>query len=87
MFDKETKAVKGFNLMGIRYSHEVCNKWLKEGTSIEEVLKDLSLANFDPEFFKTYEKHLVHCYNQISGNNVQLKKNTSLKAVLNFLRK
>lgn len=87
VYNQETKAVTGFNLMGIRYRHEVCEKWIKNGSPIEEVLSNLSMANFDPEFFKTYEKHLVQSYNEISGSTIQLNKNKSLKAVLSFLRK
>ncbi len=58
-YDTATQAVKGFNLMGIRYRHEVCEKWIAEQTPIQTVLKNLSTANFDPEFFEQYEKHLT----------------------------
>jgi NADPH-dependent 2,4-dienoyl-CoA reductase/sulfur reductase-like enzyme len=57
-YDSVTQAVKGFNLMGIRYRHEVCERWIAGQTPIQTVLKDLSKANFDPEFFQQYEKHL-----------------------------
>nr|MBP6795789.1 NAD(P)/FAD-dependent oxidoreductase [Saprospiraceae bacterium] len=50
------KYVTGFNLMGIRYRHVVCEKWIKEKNHIETVLQNLSLANFDPEFFTQYEE-------------------------------
>jgi 3-phenylpropionate/trans-cinnamate dioxygenase ferredoxin reductase component len=57
-YDSQTQAVKGFNLMGIRYRHEVCEHWIAQQTPIQTVLKDLSKANFDPELFQRYEKHL-----------------------------
>jgi NAD(P)H-nitrite reductase large subunit len=59
-FDTNTRGIKGFNLMGIRYRHEVCEKWILEKTPIEVVLKNLKLANFDPEFFKRYEKDFLN---------------------------
>jgi NADPH-dependent 2,4-dienoyl-CoA reductase/sulfur reductase-like enzyme len=84
-YDTYSGHVLGFNLMGIRYRHEVCERWLEHRTHIEAVLQDLSLANFDPEFFKTYEHELVAKYNQLTGKNLHLKGNRSLNAVLRFL--
>lgn len=79
--------VTGFNLMGIRYRHEVCEKWLREKTPISQVLQSLSLANFDPEFQTEYEQQLVNLYNQQSGQNLKLKKKRKLDQVLSFLKK
>ena len=80
-------AVVGFNLMGIRYRHEICEKWILENTSIETVLENLKLANFDPEFFDEYEKELVNKYNQLTNSNLQLKSKRNLNFVTRFLRK
>ncbi len=80
-------SVLGFNLMGIRYRHEVCEKWILEGTTIEEVLQNLSLANFDPEFFDEYESELVKMYNQLTNSNLQLKSKRNLNLVTRFLSK
>ena len=85
-FDNGTNVVTGFNLMGIRYRHEVCEKWLLEKTNIETVLQDLSLANFDPEFFDVYENELIKRYNQLTNNNLQLKKKRGLNFVTRFLK-
>lgn len=87
IYDKNNGQILGFNLMGIRYRHEVCDKWIQEKTQIEEVLQNLSLANFDPEFYKTYEADLVVLYNKQAGKNLQLKTKRNLKAVLKFLNK
>lgn len=86
VFDQNTTAVVGFNLMGVRYRHEVCEKWIKEKTSIEDVLQNLGIANFDPEFFKEYEGEIVKTYNQQTGNNLQLKKKRGLTGALRFLK-
>ncbi len=85
-YHKDTKEVLGFNLMGIRYRHEVCEKWLKQKTNIEAVLTNLSLANFDPEFFKSYEQELIERYNRTTSSNLTLKSKRSLSRVLNFLK-
>jgi NADPH-dependent 2,4-dienoyl-CoA reductase/sulfur reductase-like enzyme len=79
-------SIKGFNLMGIRYRHEVCEKWILEGASIEEVLQNLSLANFDPEFFDEYEKELINQYNQLTNSGLVLKSKRNLNLVTRFLQ-
>ncbi|MBX9734927.1 MAG: NAD(P)/FAD-dependent oxidoreductase [Chitinophagaceae bacterium] len=56
VWEKNTKIFKGLNAMGIRISHEVCNEWLHDNATIDKVVKELTKANFDPEFFKGYEK-------------------------------
>jgi len=85
-YDKASGAVKGFNLFGIRYRHEVCEKWIKEKTHIEHVLQNLGMANFDPEFYKQYEADIVNEYNTKTGQNLTLKKKRGLKNVLSFLK-
>lgn len=85
-YDKASEVVLGFNLMGIRYRHEVCEKWLRDKTSISSVLQNLSLANFDPEFQKSYEHKLLELYNGQTGNSLRLKKKRKLDQVLSFLK-
>ena len=86
-FDSDSKAVLGFNLMGIRYRHEVCEKWLKEGIHIEEMLPLLSLANFDPEFYDCHEDQVIQLYNSKYGRDIQLKSSRGLSGVLSYLKK
>jgi NADPH-dependent 2,4-dienoyl-CoA reductase/sulfur reductase-like enzyme len=78
--------VLGFNLMGIRYRHEVCEKWILEETPLTEVLQNLSLANFDPEFFDEYESELIKKYNQLTNSNLVLKSKRNLNFVTRFLK-
>jgi NAD(P)H-nitrite reductase large subunit len=85
-YDKNTGAVAGFNLMGIRYRHEVCEKWLSEGTPVETVLQQLGMANFDPEFFEQYEGELVKIYNRQTDRHLPLRQKRGLSAALRFLR-
>ena len=86
VYHKENLTIEGFNLLGIRYRHEVCEKWLKEKASMEQVISNLSLANFDPEFFKVYEQQVVDLFNHQTGSNLKLKSKRSLDQVINFLR-
>ncbi len=85
VYDDNGGAVLGFNLLGVRYRHEVCEKWIKTGTHIEEVMEHLSLANFDPEFYKEYEQEILDLYNSQTGRDLKLKKKRSLSSVLRFL--
>lgn len=81
----EGNAVTGFNLMGVRYRHEVCEKWIKDKTHIESVLQNLSLANFDPEFYKEYERDIIDLYNRQENKQLKLKSKRSLDKVIRFL--
>jgi len=45
----------GLNLMGMRFRHEVCERWLVEERSVEHVLEHLEEAHFDPELFRRHE--------------------------------
>ncbi len=86
VYDKDNLNIIGFNLLGIRYRHEVCEKWLRDKTHVEEVITHLSLANFDPEFFKEYEAYIVDLYNQQTGRQLKLRQKRSLSSVLKFLK-
>ncbi len=77
-YDKMHGHVLGFNLMGIRYRQEVCEKWIREKAHIEEVLQQLRLANFDPEFSREYEGQLIALYNQQNGTNLSLRAKRGL---------
>jgi NADPH-dependent 2,4-dienoyl-CoA reductase/sulfur reductase-like enzyme len=50
--------VTGFNVLGIRYRHEVCEKWIREKTPLAKVVASLSEANFDPEFYPHFENEM-----------------------------
>lgn len=77
-YDKNKGNVVGFNLMGVRYRHEVCEKWIREHTHIEEVLPNLPVANFDPEFSRQYEPQILALYNQQKGTSLSLRTKRGL---------
>ena len=86
VYDKNNKEIIGFNLMGVRFRHEVCEKWLAQKTHVEEVLENLTLANFDPEFYKTYEQDVLNLYQKQSCKQLSLKKKRSWNQVFSFLK-
>ena len=63
LWDKNTLAFKGINSLGIRLRHEICNDWLNDKTPVNAVVHQLQKANFDPEFFKGYEKEFAAAFN------------------------
>ena len=52
-------VLSGVNVMGLRYRHEVCERWVAEKRSLDYVLDNLSEANFDPEFYERYEGEII----------------------------
>ena len=52
-------AVVGFNLMGVRYRHEICEAWIREQRSVEYVVRNLRRAHFDPEFCRRWDRDIT----------------------------
>jgi len=61
-YHKKTNLFLGINTFGIRMRHEVFDRWLTEQRDIDYVVSNLKEANFDPEFFKHYEKDILNAY-------------------------
>lgn len=49
----------GLNTMGVRYRHEVCEGWIRDRRSIDDVVAQLPQANFDSEFSRRYESEIA----------------------------
>ncbi|WP_420581158.1 NAD(P)/FAD-dependent oxidoreductase [Reichenbachiella sp.] len=64
VFDEKTMAVLGVNVLGIRMRHEVWDDWIGQKRKINFVMGHLEQANFDPEFYKTYEYSIREKFNQ-----------------------
>lgn len=79
-FHKQTKEFLGINTFGIRMRHEIVDKWLTDGESVNHVMAHLRDANFDPEFYATYEASIVAKYNEQYNVSIGLKKK-SLKRI------
>ncbi len=53
VFEPLSEALLGIHLLGIRFRQEVCEGWIREKAPISQVMRELSLAYFDPEFSGT----------------------------------
>ncbi len=78
VYHKEDKTIIGFNVLGMRLRHEVCDKWLQEKRRIDDVMANLYELNFDPEFFDKHERDILSSYNQHTGKNINRKKKKTL---------
>ena len=63
-FNKNDNMFLGINTFGIRMRHEVLDRWLTEKRSVSFVLANLKEANFDPEFYKNYEKEIFNSFKE-----------------------
>ena len=63
-YERESGKLKGVNLLGIRFRHDLCHYWLKENYTIHQVMEQLPAVNFDTEFFQRYEPELLKQYYQ-----------------------
>jgi len=60
-------SVIGVNVMGFRYRHKVCEKWIEENRPLDYVLDNLAEANFDPEFHSVYEREIAGVFREQAG--------------------
>jgi len=73
-FNKEDETIIGFNVLGMRLRHEVCDKWLQEKRKIDNVMVNLHQLNFDPEFSDRYGKEILSAFNTQTGKNIHRNK-------------
>lgn len=71
-YQADNEQVVGVNVLGIRMRHEVWEKWLNEKSKIDDVIQNLSKANFNPEFYKRYEAEIIEKYNLENNRNLKL---------------
>ena len=70
-FDTITNQFLGINTFGLRMRHEVFDRWLSEKQDVDYVINHLSEANFDPEFYKRFEKDILISYqNQLHTTQI-----------------
>ncbi|MBT8262973.1 MAG: NAD(P)/FAD-dependent oxidoreductase [Bacteroidia bacterium] len=65
---KETGKFLGINTFGIRMRHEVFDTWLTDDRGTDYVVQYLALANFDPEFYRSFESQILEAYNNQTIN-------------------
>lgn len=59
-YHKISNEFLGINTFGIRMKQEVFDRWLNEKRSVAYVVENLKQANFDPEFYRKYEKEILN---------------------------
>lgn len=57
-------GVVGVNLMGLRWRHEVCERWILDKRPVHWVIEHLAEANFDPEFFRRHEPAIQSAFQE-----------------------
>ena len=62
-YHRETRAFLGINTFGIRMRHSTFDLWLTEKRSVDHVISHLEEANFDPEFYRSFERHILKSFN------------------------
>ncbi len=62
IYNKNDFSFLAVNVFGIRFRHQVVDKWIREKVPISEVLENLNDANFDPEFFENNMKDIANSF-------------------------
>jgi NADPH-dependent 2,4-dienoyl-CoA reductase/sulfur reductase-like enzyme len=68
-FHKGNNQFLGINTFGIRMRHAFFDTVLNQKESVDYVVKNLRKANFDAEFYKTYEKEIAAAFYQFIANS------------------
>ncbi|OBX26791.1 pyridine nucleotide-disulfide oxidoreductase [Gelidibacter algens] len=63
-YHESSNEFLGINTFGIRMKHEVFDRWLTEKRTADYVMEHLKEANFDPEFYKTFERNILNSYSK-----------------------
>ncbi len=72
VFDKQTFKFIGINVFGIRLNHKVIDDWLTKKLRVFEVIERFGEANFEPEFYKKYERELAQAFDKYFPGKVKI---------------
>ncbi len=73
VYDAASEQVVGFNFFGLRMRQDVCQGWIRDRLSVDEVVARLREAHFDPEFFRRFEPEIAAEYNRRRGKAIELR--------------
>jgi len=82
VFEKDSRKLVGVNALGTRLRHACFDQWLRNGNTIEEVLAQLRLADFETEFYKRHWSDIIRQFNAQEGTNVKLQRFSWKKLLL-----
>jgi NAD(P)H-nitrite reductase large subunit len=71
VYGKVDRSIRGFNVLGMRLRHELCDRWLKEKWNIDDVMINLQKLNFNPEFSEKNDRQILDLYNQNTGKKLK----------------
>jgi NADPH-dependent 2,4-dienoyl-CoA reductase/sulfur reductase-like enzyme len=74
VYRADDQTFVGLNTFGWRLRHEVADRWLREGATVQTVVAQLRDAHFDPELYARHEADVVAAFNQQTGSQVVLQK-------------
>lgn len=74
VYREDDLTLVGCHSFGIRMRQIVWEKWIKQGKSVTYALSELDQANFDPEFFRRYEKDIRRLFVEKTGLTLPEKK-------------
>lgn len=86
VWDRDSMAVKGFNLMGVRFRQEVCVRWIETATPIDEVVRQLALAHFDTALSDNAVAAFQRHYYKETGRPVLPPSKGGLDRIIKFLK-
>ncbi len=73
VWDKSSRKLKGINALGLRLRHELCQRWLQEGVSVDYSLEHFRDMDFDPEFFHDHATTIVSQFNKEQGTSINVR--------------
>jgi len=85
VFTKGEEQVKGMHGFGVRLRQEVCEKWISDGKTADEVMAGLGAAIFEAEFTKAIENDMIKAYNRARNKNLKLRQKRGWRSALNVL--
>ena len=82
VYKKDDHTLVGMNSYGIRYRHNLFEKWIKDKKTVGFVLENLAQANFDPEFFEKHEEEIIQEFNKQNPDaNLKTKSKRGLLGI------
>ncbi len=63
-YEEESGIVRGFNALGTRLRHDVCEHWILSGATVAQVVREWDRAHFDAEFAPRHRRALARALKQ-----------------------
>ena len=86
LFDGESRQLLGVNSFALRLRHEFFDQVLQHQGTVDEILPQLNLASFDPEFHDNHHKEILKAFENQFGLKLKpsKKKKKGIAAFFGF---